>query len=119
LFPSRLRPSFTSSSLQVTEEVTGQQFALRFQFRAGEFFQNNPFVLPRLVDHVVAEARQPLKAAAAAASAGGKVATHLIDAYCGGGLFCLAAAAHFEQCAGIEISALNIASAQRNAALNG
>ena len=98
--------------MQVTEEVVGVQFRLKFQFRAGEFFQNNPFVLPLLVDHVLREARAPLAATE-------RPATRLIDAYCGGGLFCLAAAAHFEKCAGIEISALNIASAERNAARNG
>ena len=31
---------------------------LIFQFRAGEFFQNNPFILPRMVEHVVAEASE-------------------------------------------------------------
>jgi len=99
----------------------GKQFSLQLQFRAGEFFQNNPFVLPLLVDHVLSEARAPLHhqpGAEAVKGGADKVATHLIDAYCGGGLFCLAAAAHFEQCAGIEISALNIASAKRNAERN-
>jgi tRNA/tmRNA/rRNA uracil-C5-methylase (TrmA/RlmC/RlmD family) len=37
----------------ITEEVG----TLRLQFRAGDFFQNNPFLLPRLAAHVAAEAR--------------------------------------------------------------
>jgi len=45
--------------------------------------------------------------------------SNLIDAYCGGGLFCLAASAHFKRCAGVEVSALNVASAAENAARNG
>lgn len=74
--------------------------------QAGEFFQNNPYVLPGMVDYVVARAKE-----------GG--AKNLIDAYCGGGLFCLSASPSFEECAGIEISTLAVDCATRNAALNG
>ncbi len=64
---------------------------LELEFLAGDFFQNNPFILPALVDHVAAQA-----------SAGG--ARFLIDAYCGSGLFALCCASRFEQVTGIEIS---------------
>lgn len=74
--------------------------------QAGEFFQNNPYVLPHMVDYVVARAKE-----------GG--AKNLIDAYCGGGLFCLSASTSFEKCAGIEISPMAVDCATRNAVANG
>jgi tRNA/tmRNA/rRNA uracil-C5-methylase (TrmA/RlmC/RlmD family) len=118
-------------STDPNEEVFERVGGLTFRFRAGEFFQNNPFVVPKLVDHVIAEARAPLfPMQRSADESGGAVmapsspsserrAHCLIDAYCGGGLFCLSAAPFFERCAGIEISKKNIASAQDNAELNG
>ena len=77
-----------------------------FQFKAGEFFQNNPFILPRMVDHVVGEA----------SSAGIRF---LVDAYCGVGLFAVSAASHFEAVAGVEISEPAIRWAQANARIAG
>mmetsp|Transcript_29538 Transcript_29538/g.53481 ORF Transcript_29538/g.53481 Transcript_29538/m.53481 type:complete len:219 (+) Transcript_29538:1129-1785(+) len=81
-----------------------------------------------MVDHVVNQAKQPFTSSQAPADSGSSALpptfpslsapTRLIDAYCGGGLFCLAASSHFEQCAGIEISALNVASAAANAERN-
>ena len=58
------------------------------------------------MDHVVAEARR-------------SGATKLLDCYCGGGLFALAAAADFDAVRGVEVSAANVAAATRNAARNG
>lgn len=78
---------------------------LRLEFQAGDFFQNNPFLLPAFVDHVISEAR----------SAG---ARFLVDAYCGSGLFGLCAARHFEKVAGIEISETAVTKARHNAAIN-
>ncbi|CAN0367769.1 unnamed protein product, partial [Hapterophycus canaliculatus] len=46
-------------------------------------------------------------------------AKNLIDAYCGGGLFCLSASTSFEKCAGIEISPMAVDCATRNAVANG
>jgi 23S rRNA (uracil1939-C5)-methyltransferase/tRNA (uracil-5-)-methyltransferase len=65
----------------------------------------NPFLLPALVAHVVAEAR-----------AGGS--RHLLDAYCGSGLLALSAAPHFASVTGIEVSQMAVQAAQRNAAAN-
>ncbi len=79
---------------------------LTFQFKAGEFFQNNPFVLPELVAHVSAEA-----------ASGG--ARFLVDAYCGSGLFALSAAPAFEAVAGVEISEASVRWARVNAEING
>ena len=86
----------------ITEEVG----ALRLQFRAGDFFQNNPFLLPSLAAHVAAEART-----------GG--ARFLVDAYCGSGLLALAAAPGFERVFGVEVSPSSVAWARENAAHNG
>lgn len=78
---------------------------LSFQFLAGDFFQNNPFILPDFTAHV---ARQ--------ASAGG--ARFLVDAYCGSGLFALTLARHFEKVAGVEVSETSCEWARKNAASN-
>lgn len=79
---------------------------VRLEFQAGDFFQNNPFILPAFVEHVVGEAR-----------AGG--ARYLVDAYCGSGLFGLCAARYFEQVSGVEISETAVAKARHNAEING
>jgi 23S rRNA (uracil1939-C5)-methyltransferase/tRNA (uracil-5-)-methyltransferase len=86
----------------ITEEVGD----LRLRFRAGDFFQNNPFLLPRLAAHVAAEAR-----------ASG--ARFLVDAYCGSGLLALSAAPGFERVVGVEVSPTSVAWARENAAANG
>ena len=84
------------------EEVNG----VRFEFMAGDFFQNNPFILPAFVRHVAAEASQ-------------SGATHLIDAYCGSGLFALSCAKQFQEVIGIELSGAAVQKAAHNAELNG
>jgi tRNA/tmRNA/rRNA uracil-C5-methylase (TrmA/RlmC/RlmD family) len=75
------------------EEVAG----VRFEFQAGDFFQNNPFILPDFVNHVIEQACQ-------------SGAKYLIDAYCGSGLFGLCAAKHFDQVYGVKV--------RHNAAIN-
>ena len=87
----------------VVSERVGE---LTFQFKAGEFFQNNPFILPKLVEHVAGEA-----------AAGGE--RFLVDAYCGVGLFALSLAGRFEEVAGVEISEPAVRWAQANARING
>jgi 23S rRNA (uracil1939-C5)-methyltransferase/tRNA (uracil-5-)-methyltransferase len=74
-----------------------------FSFCAGEFFQNNPYLLYELATFV------------AQASTGPK---YLIDAYCGVGVFGIIAAKNFEEVIGVEISETAIAFAQRNALQN-
>ncbi|MEO0794118.1 MAG: 23S rRNA (uracil(1939)-C(5))-methyltransferase RlmD [Verrucomicrobiota bacterium] len=77
-----------------------------FQFKAGDFFQNNPFILPELIDYVLEQAKQDgLK--------------YLVDAYCGVGVFALCAARQFEQVTGVEINAQAVEQARVNAAANG
>lgn len=78
---------------------------LTLQFKAGEFFQNNPFILPEMVEYVIDEA----------AATG---IQYLVDAYCGVGLFALSAAKRFEQVAGVEISEPAVRWAQANAKIS-
>lgn len=77
-----------------------------FQFKAGEFFQNNPFILPDMVAHVKKEASS-------------EGAHYLVDAYCGVGLFSLSTASGFKQVAGVEISEPAVRWAQANAKISG
>ena len=85
--------------------ATEQVGALTFQFLAGDFFQNNPFILPAFTGYVAQQA-----------AAGG--AKFLVDAYCGSGLFSLTLAASFEQVAGVEVSETSCEWARKNAAAN-
>ena len=78
---------------------------LTFNFLAGDFFQNNPFILPAFTGYV---ARQ--------ACAGG--ARYLVDAYCGSGLFALTLAPHFEKVLGVEVSETSADWARANARSN-
>lgn len=84
---------------------------LVFRFKAGNFFQNNPFMLPKMVDLVVDAATVP--------SPSGKSMTHLIDCYCGSGLFAIGSSSSFEACVGIEVNEMAVEEARENAALNG
>ncbi len=92
----------------ITEEIPIPDAAapLRLRFLARDFFQNNPFLLPRFAGYVAEEA-----------SAAG--ARFLVDAYCGSGLFALAAARRFERVAGVEVSETSVAFARDNATANG
>jgi len=78
---------------------------ITFQYKAGEFFQNNPSILPDMVAHVAAEASV-------------EGVRYLVDAYCGVGLFSLSVAHHFDQVAGVEISAPAVRWAQANATIS-
>ncbi len=85
--------------------ITERVGDLELQFAANDFFQNNPFLLPRLVAEVAAQA----------ASHG---ARFLIDAYCGSGLLGLAASPRFERVLGVEVSETAVRWARDNAARN-
>ncbi|MDR2776977.1 MAG: class I SAM-dependent RNA methyltransferase [Puniceicoccales bacterium] len=71
-----------------------------FHYQAGEFFQNNSYALPQLIDFVIRTAMGP---------------KYLIDAYCGVGVFGIMAAKIFEKVLGIEISDVAINFANQNA----
>jgi tRNA (uracil-5-)-methyltransferase len=88
---------------------------LLFDYQAGSFFQNNNSVLVPLTSYV----RDAILPPTAASASSAFPPTHLVDAYCGAGLFALTLAPHFAQVAGIELSADSIRFATHNAALNG
>nr|GAT58007.1 S-adenosyl-L-methionine-dependent methyltransferase [Mycena chlorophos] len=76
-----------------------------FEYPASSFFQNNNSVLASLTSYVEAlifkdSSYKP---------------THLVDAYCGAGLFAITLSPHFQTVAGIELSAESIRAATRNA----
>ncbi len=89
------------------DEISVEQVgAVKFEFQAGDFFQNNPFILADFVGYAVAQAR-----------ASG--ARFLVDAYCGSGLFGISAAHAFEEVIGVEISESAVRKAAHNAEING
>ena len=87
---------------QVVSQRVGD---VTFRFKAGEFFQNNAFILPLLVEHVLKQAA-------------GDGCVHLIDTYCGSGLFAISAANQFQSVFGVEVSELAVRAAIANAELN-
>ncbi len=93
-----------------TEMCQEQVGDLTFSFHAGEFFQNNPHILPTFVDYVTSAAK---------GRHGSPASDFLVDAYCGSGLFSLSSAKSFEQVSGVEVSESSIDWARRNAAQNG
>jgi 23S rRNA (uracil1939-C5)-methyltransferase/tRNA (uracil-5-)-methyltransferase len=98
----------TDHSQYMTTTVKG----IKFRYLAGNFFQNNDYVVPLMVDGVINAALQPVAAstAAAAASDGNDTGTtdnairYLIDCYCGSGLFALCASSKVNLCVGIEVN---------------
>jgi tRNA/tmRNA/rRNA uracil-C5-methylase (TrmA/RlmC/RlmD family) len=100
-----VREASSGVTVDPRDVITEQVGDLSLRFLAGDFFQNNPFLLPRLVAHVAQEA-----------TTGG--ARFLVDAYCGSGLLGLAAAPRFERVLGVEVSPSAVAWARENAARN-
>ncbi len=91
----------TDNNATVTERVGNRTF----QFLAGDFFQNNPFILPKLIEYVIAQAQ-------------GDGIEYLVDAYCGAGIFGISASDTFKAFAGVELSASSIRWANINVILN-
>jgi len=98
--------------------VTEQQHTVResvgdmvFEYNGGSFFQNNNSVLVPLTTYV-RDAIFPSKAPSSSHP------THLVDAYCGAGLFAITLSPYFTKVAGIELSSDSIRFATRNARLN-
>ncbi|KAG1908749.1 S-adenosyl-L-methionine-dependent methyltransferase [Suillus fuscotomentosus] len=113
-------PSDTSSTPSPEDEkhicITNHKATVRervdstyFEFPGHSFFQNNNSVLVPLTSYV-RDAIFP--------SSNSSGPTHLVDAYCGSGLFSLMLAPHFDTVAGIELSAESIKSATANAIIN-
>jgi len=96
----------TESQEYMTTTVNG----LQFRYLAGNFFQNNNYVVPLMVDGVINAALEP--------TATGEKLSHFVDCYCGSGLFAISAASKFDVCVGIEVNSKAIEEATDNAKLN-
>eukprot|EP00934_Nitzschia_sp_Nitz4_P003846 Nitzschia sp. Nitz4//scaffold6_size259037//171702//173474//NITZ4_001093-RA/size259037-augustus-gene-0.326-mRNA-1//-1//CDS//3329556950//3836//frame0 len=93
------------------EYITTTVSGLKFRYKAGNFFQNNDYVLPLMVDAVREAVSAPIRST-------GKAPSFLIDCYCGSGLFALSLARDVNVCAGIELNPLAVEEAKANAELN-
>lgn len=96
----------TDSKATTTEYIDNYTFTNP----AGSFFQNNNSILPKFTDYVRQRilpppSNSPIK--------------YLIDAYSGSGLFTITLSSVFQHSTGIDIAADSIASARKNASLNG
>lgn len=118
-FPQKTDDTVDSLANTLDEHVciTDHKAAVRekvgdwiFEYTAGSFFQNNNSVLIPLTNYV----RDAIFSTAQPASS----PTHLVDAYCGAGLFAITLSPNFTTVAGIELSTDSIKSATRNAKLN-
>ncbi|WVW78094.1 hypothetical protein I302_100045 [Kwoniella bestiolae CBS 10118] len=103
--------AITNHKLNVYEKV-GKYL---FSFSAGSFFQNNNSILIPLTDYV----KEAIFPTDSLGGEGVKVPTHLVDTYCGSGLFGITLSERFERVAGVEISHESIAAAKKNAEMNG
>lgn len=92
-----------SDMSRVATESVGKY---RFSFVAGEFFQNNPHVLPKMVEYALERAT-------------GAGSDFLVDAYCGVGVFGICGSDRFKAVHGVEVSAKAIDLANENALYNG
>ena len=88
-----------------------------FEYNASSFFQTNNSVLKPLTDYV-RDAIFPPDISGISTSRSSPQPTHLVDAYCGAGLFSITLSPYFDQIAGIELSRESIKAAQHNARLN-
>jgi len=86
------------------EIMTEKVGDLTFSFLAGDFFQNNPYILPDFVDYASKQAMTG--------------SSYLIDAYCGSGLFGLSFAKYFSEVAMVEVSESGADWARYNAKAN-
>ncbi len=93
----------TTNESTVIKETVNE---VDFHFLAGDFFQNNPFILPAFVDYASKQAK-------------GDNCNYLVDTYCGSGLFALTLAKDFKHVTGVEISETATDWAKQNARLNG
>ena len=83
-----------------------------FTNKAGAFFQNNNSILPRFTACI----RDNILAPNSSTST--SEIEHLIDAYCGSGLFTVTLSSLFKSSIGIDIAGASIISAKENAAKN-
>ncbi|PFH46899.1 hypothetical protein AMATHDRAFT_153473 [Amanita thiersii Skay4041] len=86
-----------------------------FEYNASSFFQNNNSALVPLIDHI----RDAIFLPQSTPDTTLRRPTHLVDAYCGAGLFSISLSPYFDVITGIEISDKSIKCAKKNALMNG
>ena len=106
--PPSSHVTITNHKLPVYERVGDYLFT----FTAGSFFQNNNSILIPLTSYV----RDAIFPANVSTE---KRPTHLVDTYCGSGLFGITLASGFEKVAGVEIDPQAVVAARKNAEING
>ncbi|KAG5352662.1 hypothetical protein J132_07753 [Termitomyces sp. J132] len=89
-----------------------------FEYIAGSFFQNNNSVLVPLTDYVRDAIFPTITSGSVTNDPDAQPPTHLVDAYCGAGLFAITLSPHFQTVVGIELSEDSIKAAKNNAELN-
>ena len=92
------------------EYMTTTVKGIKFRYMAGNFFQNNNYVVPLMVDAVIGAALKP--------NHEGNIPSYLLDCYCGSGLFALTASQKFKLCVGIEVNDAAVEEATLNATTN-
>ena len=97
----------TNSRQVVTEYING----FTFEFSAGEFFQNNNSILPKVTEYVCNNLQIP--------NSQPDDPHFLVDAYCGSGLFSITASKGVDKVIGVEVSADSVSFAEANAKANG
>ncbi|GFZ51651.1 hypothetical protein JCM24511_09419 [Saitozyma sp. JCM 24511] len=134
VLPEDQHVAITNHKLPVYERVG----SFLLSFAAGSFFQNNNSILVPLTEYVreaiFPSSTNPTSTISSVDSTGPDPAnpnpvpqvgsnptrpTHLVDAYCGSGLFGITLSPHFERVAGVEISQDSITAAKKNAEMNG
>lgn len=96
--------SLVTDPKQTIREKVGDNL---FEYKAGEFFQNNNSILPVVTEFVSSQLQID-----------GKEPEYLVDTYCGCGLFAIACSGNAKRVIGVEISAQNVEFARTNAKLN-
>jgi tRNA (uracil-5-)-methyltransferase len=104
---ANLEDTVRDVSTDNNEYITTIIHGIRFTYQAGNFFQNNYYVVPIMVDEVVRFSSLP--------SSRGTNMTHLVDCYCGSGLFALSASHKFHTVVGIEVNQRSVEEATQNA----
>mmetsp|Transcript_18834 Transcript_18834/g.45504 ORF Transcript_18834/g.45504 Transcript_18834/m.45504 type:complete len:562 (-) Transcript_18834:31-1716(-) len=102
----------TDHSQYMTTTVKG----IKFRYLAGNFFQNNDYVVPLMADGVINAALQPVVDDSGTNTTNG--IRYLIDCYCGSGLFALCASSKVNLCVGIEVNPKAAEEATDNAERN-
>ncbi|KAK9237938.1 S-adenosyl-L-methionine-dependent methyltransferase [Lipomyces kononenkoae] len=98
----------TDSKDIVTEYVN----SYRLMYPAGDFFQCNSSILPRVTEYVNTQIKLPLSSNESSTVPAPK---YLVDAYCGSGLFSITCNDSVEEVIGVEISPKSVSFATSNA----